>query len=299
MINFNWKALSLTCICAVFMVIGATDTFAYGTYDGCMSCHTGFTGRGPLHDVHLALDIAGDCTLCHTGPGPSKPVPVSLNPSDASGTGCVGCHGRIEDGGIDFGSDGLGAGLRQRHQNKGQFCGGCHDENEGYTPVGEDVLPPFYTLAQVDLVPCDDTLNNDGDDNKDGDDSDCIQIIDTDFDGVPDEDDNCPAVANPGQEDADSDEIGDVCDTDTIYGTISGDIQGGVTVDLYIVNCGGNVDAGSPVTNSAGYYAIGDLVDGQYQVLPQEAGYSFVPVSFWSYIPNGPDQPNDFTSTAD
>ena len=37
---------------------------------------------------------------------------------------------------------------------------------------------------------------------------------DTDGDGVPDSDDNCPLIDNPGQEDDDGDNIGDACDTD-------------------------------------------------------------------------------------
>jgi hypothetical protein len=258
--NFNWKALSLTCICAVFMVIGATDTFAYEDYDdGCIGCHSGFVGGsledGNLHGDHFA--ITSECTLCHVGFGGAKPVPVSLNPSDASGTGCAGCHGRLEDAGNDKNSNpGLGAGLRQYHETIERNCGGCHSDNAGYTPVGEHVLPPFYTAEGLD--PCDDNLDNNGD-------------------GVK-----------------------DVCDTNMIYGTISGLSGDAVTVDLYIVNCGiPDPSVGSPVTNAAGYYELGGLGSGQYQVLPdQEAGYSFAPVSVWANIPNLTGLSYDFTATA-
>lgn len=40
----------------------------------------------------------------------------------------------------------------------------------------------------------------------------CSEAVDTDFDGIPDENDNCPSIANPFQEDCDGDGIGDVCE---------------------------------------------------------------------------------------
>ena len=38
--------------------------------------------------------------------------------------------------------------------------------------------------------------------------------VDTDYDTVPDLDDNCPTVNNTNQADMDGDSIGDLCDTD-------------------------------------------------------------------------------------
>jgi len=46
-------------------------------------------------------------------------------------------------------------------------------------------------------------------------------LVDTDNDGIPDIYDNCPLVANPGQEDTDGDGVGDVCDTDNFYTDVS------------------------------------------------------------------------------
>ena len=61
---------------------------------------------------------------------------------------------------------------------------------------------------------CDDNLDNDADDLVDCGDPDCwgSQACDVDDDGIPNDQDNCPEDANPDQDDADEDDLGDVCD---------------------------------------------------------------------------------------
>ena len=122
---------------------------------------------------------------------------------------------------------------------------------------------------------------------------------DDDNDGIPDDEDNCPNAANPGQEDADSDGTGDVCDEDTVYGSISGDTLEAVNVDIYRTSCGGDILVGTVLTDQNGYYAFGGLTSQQYLLVAEKTGYSFIPVSGWIDIPKAVSQSFDFTAIAD
>ncbi|HBU49143.1 MAG TPA: hypothetical protein DEB46_12615 [Myxococcales bacterium] len=89
-----------------------------------------------------------------------------------------------------------------------EACDDGDDDNEDDCLVGciEASCGDGFVLAGEEA--CDD-----GDvDNADGCMADCR--LDEDFDLVADEDDNCPQVANDGQEDLDNDSLGDVCDDD-------------------------------------------------------------------------------------
>jgi hypothetical protein len=191
---------------AAFFVLFANGAEAYTTYTaGCDNCHGDFTGPTSLkgsvfpgddkHRMHRSSsEMDADCSLCHTSIGDDPFIGSSLGTANNTGYGCVGCHGRLEDGGNDGGtSSGYGAGLRQRHDNSGiTSCAFCHQDADpaNYTPVGEHVMPPYYGTVDSNVdMPCNATqsaktnenwtvgdfvgLDNDGDLDFDFNDSDC------------------------------------------------------------------------------------------------------------------------------
>jgi len=122
-------------------------------------------------------------------------------------------------------------------------------------------------------------------------------ISDTDSDGIIDAEDNCPDVANPKQENVDGDGAGDVCDADTVYGTISGAVQEGVIVRLYKPVCGGDIELASDTTDAEGYYAFGNLGVGWRTLVPGLEGYTFAPESDYPKLPQAEIRSYDFTAT--
>ena len=121
-------------------------------------------------------------------------------------------------------------------------------------------------------------------------------VSDKDSDGVENDSDNCPNAANPGQEDADEDGIGDVCEDNSIYGTVSGEVLEGITIQLYVLSCGVPQPYGSTITDSTGQYSFTDLGNGTYYILPEDDSYNFS-LPYWIDIPQTEIQSYDFTAT--
>jgi hypothetical protein len=204
------------------LVSVALDLAAYPRYnddgvapfndpEACKSCHGDYNSGSyvsnadgqawgtNLMDGHQ-LFIPNGCNVCHKS-GPKGDVALNLSSGEGglAPIGCLGCHGRDDGTGTV-----TGAGLRQHHWRNGTtVCGnaGCHpgDSNPAsYTPVGEDVLPPYYAnpgtfSATMPDHPCNlqgfgysediagtalGGLDNDGDNVYDTLDLDCGAVVD-------------------------------------------------------------------------------------------------------------------------
>ena len=210
--NHRLKSISLFLVICTLALLPSTDASAYTRYSQtgnltyCASCHGNYRSNdyisltdgqnwGNLHNIHRSNMLSFDCNVCHLA---GDDFPVIIDES-AGGTGldpisCMGCHGRAEDnvaGNPSF-PNGLGAGLRQHHTNAGvDDCIECHADADpaNYTPVGENVLPPYFANPgtnhpNIPSESCNDDgsenfagapagLDNDGDQLYDGNDPDC------------------------------------------------------------------------------------------------------------------------------
>ena len=106
---------------------------------------------------------------------------------------------------------------------------------------------------------------------------------------------NCPDKANSGQKEAANDGTGDVCDADTLYGTITGAVPG-VKVDLVALGCGFDFVYDTDRTNSEGYYSFESIPQGFYVVLPKSLYVNFDPIYGPIRIPQTEVQSYDFTA---
>jgi predicted CXXCH cytochrome family protein len=204
----RWQMALKTSLLTVILLVFSSTVWAFGTYDGCKDCHGDFFALADpytsLHDGtiwdtdlmggHLPL-VDGNCGACHNGRDAEDGTYLNFSEDVSLSKSCVGCHGRDEDvtgnctglignqSGVEA-ECGSGAGLRQYHELQvgDGTCSGCHGGDD--TPVGENILP--FNYGQNDVVmedSCDDDgsesqfgptgLDNDGDGQRDGDDSDC------------------------------------------------------------------------------------------------------------------------------
>lgn len=216
--NGRWVLVGL-----VMLAVGTGAALGYNQYSDdrstgkCATCHGNFRsspytslkpGEGSwgddLHDVHRNDMLTGDCGTCHGGLGGSR-FPVSTYTSNGGAgfpaIGCIGCHGRDEGTGTV-----TGTGLRQHHWRAGeQSCGAvdCHtDANPANaTPVGENILPPYYFSPDPNhpLKPTDPC--NPGPAFSEGSFGATTLGLDNDGDGIYDTNDsNCgAATAGPGE----------------------------------------------------------------------------------------------------
>ena len=83
----------------------------------------------------------------------------------------------------------------------------------------------------------------------------------------------------------------------TISGTISGDVQEGVTVSIYDTECGGDTLITDNTTDSAGNYSFSGLSDGWHTIRPEMDNYNFDPEYMYVKLPQSEPETIDFIAT--
>ena len=82
-----------------------------------------------------------------------------------------------------------------------------------------------------------------------------------------------------------------------IQGQITGDNHEGIFFQLYKANCGEDTWVWYSTSNSEGYYGWGNLANGIYKVVPNNASYRFTPEFHYFIIPQTEIKSYDFIET--
>ncbi len=82
-----------------------------------------------------------------------------------------------------------------------------------------------------------------------------------------------------------------------IDGTIFGEVQGGVTIELYKAQCGGNELEETVTTDLNGDFIFTGVLNGSYFVEPEKTGYTFSPEGQFVTISDNSVSGVDFTAT--
>jgi len=154
----SMKLLRFGLLAVALIALTAGSAFAWGDANNCVGCHTTMTAGGALHTAHNAF--VEDCGWCH---GDSGFTPVLTKESELdAGNSCSGCH--------------LAGALRNIHITATEESCGCHG---GDAPGLESDVPAYYGTAATTLEAwnvCFDGLDNDGDGDRDGGDTDCASV---------------------------------------------------------------------------------------------------------------------------